>query len=155
MGNYLIPILVVLIGAFITIRYSEIKRKREKFDKEYSEFKNSFFPFINTLENIEINLNVALLSDFPIHNDAKRKFVHNLAGTRLDRFNEKWAEYEEEYYKVKDLGLFGIAAAIAPDEVALSNATPLDAQQWEFDRKKHIHKIIHELFEISKIKIWF
>lgn len=154
MENIAIPILVVLVGGFLTIRYKEVCKKREKCDKEYSDFKSTFLNFIKCLEEPEISLNTMILSEFPIHNDARRKFIHNIKGSRLNRFNKKWAEYEEEYNQVKNLGVFGIAAAIAPSHEALINATHLDAEHWELARKKKIHRIITQLLKISKRNIW-
>ena len=150
----LIVILPVLIIAYITIRYTETKKKREKYNEEYSNFRGVFLDFINALKSESVSLNYAILTEFEVHQGAKDIFIHNLKGFRLKRFNEKWAEYEREYYKIKDLGIFGVAAAIAPDAESLRKATSLDAQQWEFERKANIHRIVTEVLEISKRKIW-
>lgn len=43
----LIVILPVLIIAYITIRYTETKKKREKYNEEYSNFRGVLLDFIN------------------------------------------------------------------------------------------------------------
>lgn len=149
-----IVILPVLITAYITIRYTETKKRREKFGEEYSNFRGIFIYFINALKSESVSLNYTILTEFKAHQGAKDIFIHNLRGPRLKRFNKKWAEYEAEYYKVKDLGVFGVAAAIAPSQEALANATHLDAKKWELERKRKIHDIITELLKISKREIW-
>ena len=135
----LVPILCVLIGWLIRIRYKAINQKRAKFAKEYSDYANSFLEFIECLNCKDITLNPEILSGFPKHKRAKDGFIYNLKGKRLDRFHQKWAEYEEEYNQVNDLGIFGIATAIAPNPEALAHATSDDAANWEIDRKKRIH----------------
>jgi len=151
MENILIPLLVVLVGWLVRIRYKEICQKREEFDKEYSNFAAPLFYFINAIQDEKISLNASLLSEFNEHKFAKEIFIDSLSGGRLNSFNQKWAEYEEEYYQVKDLG---ILVAIAPSQEALGNATHLDAEKWEVERKRKIHAIITELLKISKRKIW-
>jgi len=154
MQYILIPILVVLVGCFIHIRYKEVCQKREKIDKEYSNFADPLLHFVNAIQDEEISLNASFLAEFNRHKFSKEIFINNLSGRRLNRFNQKWAEYEEEYYQVKNLGVFGVTAAIAPSQEALENATHLDAKKWELDRKRKIHGIITELLKISKRKIW-
>ena len=149
-----IPILVALVSGFIAIRYKEISQKREKFNNEYSDFTDSFLEFIECLESKTIGLNSSILSEFLQHRRAKDVFIHNLKGLRRWRFNKKWAEYEEEYNEVADRDVFTRYAAIAPNREALEKATSLDAEQWEIDRKKKIHRILNQLFKISKRNIW-
>lgn len=150
----LVPILCVLIGWLIHIRYKEVCNKRDHFRKEHSGFTNSFLEFVESLESETISLNTSILSEFQQHRRAKDAFIHNLNGLRLKRFNKQWVEYEEEYNSVADQGVFGRFAAFAPSQEALEKATHLDAQQWELERKKKIHAIITELIEMSKKKIW-
>ena len=154
-NKILIPILCVLIAWFIRIRYKEVSDKRANFVTEYSDFANCFLVFIECLNSKDIALNPEIRTGFPQHKKAKHAFIQNLRGRRLDRFNKKWVEYENEYNQVNDLGVFGIAAAIAPSSEALAQATSNDAPNWEIDRKKRIHHIITELLKISKVKIWF
>ena len=151
----LLPILCVLIGWLIHIRYKEVNQKRAKFAIEYSSFTNNFLGFIEDLENKTVSLNASILSEFPQHSRAKNAFVHNMRGFRLKRFNEKWAEYEKEYNTVNNQGIFTRFAAFAPSQEALEKATHLDAEQWEIDRKENIHHIITQLLEISERNIWF
>ena len=154
MENILIPILVVLVGWLIHIRYKEVCRKREEFDKKYSEFAAPLLNFVNAIQDERISLNLSLLAEFNDHKCAKEIFINNLSGRRLKSFNQKWVEYEEEYAQVKDLGVLGVAAAIPPSEEALAKATHLDAEKWEIERKRKIHSIVTELLKISKKKIW-
>lgn len=150
----LIPILCVLIGWLIRIRYKEVCQKREDISKEYAKFADPLLHFINAIQDKKISLNASLLSEFDSHKTAKDIFVQNLKGRRLDRFNQKWSEYEDEYNQVSNLGIFGITTAIAPSQEALAHATTGDAANWEADRKKRIHYIITELLKISKVRIW-
>ncbi|HDH88414.1 MAG TPA: hypothetical protein ENF36_10355, partial [Desulfobacteraceae bacterium] len=129
MQNILIPILVVLVGWLIHIRYKEVCQKRKNFDKEYSKFAAALFHFINAIQDEKISLNASLLEEFNEHKVAKELFTNNLSGRRLNRFNKKWTEYEKEYYQVKNLGVFGVTAAIAPSQEALAKATHLDAEK--------------------------
>ncbi len=154
MENAVITILVLLTGWFIHIRYQEVSKKRERFDTEYTAFKNEFFDFKDVLESEEISLNVYILSEYDRHKRAKDVFIHNLKGSGLKQFNLKWTEYEHKYNQIKDLGPFGIATAIAPDAYSLQNAEPGDPSKWERNRKMQINNIINELLEIAKIKIW-
>jgi len=52
MENAVISILVLLVGWFIHIRYQEVSKKRERFDTEYTAFKNEFFDFKDVLESV-------------------------------------------------------------------------------------------------------
>ena len=150
----LVPILCVLIGCLIHIRYKEVCNKRERFRKEHSGFTNSFFDFIECLKSETISLNPSILSEFPQHKRARNAFIDNLKGLRRKRFNKKWAEYEKKYNTVANQGVFGRLAAFAPSQEALEKATHLDAEQWELDRKKKIHRIITQLLKISKRNFW-
>lgn len=107
------------------------------------------------MEDNGTSLNYILLTEFKGHLAAKNIFIRNLKGKRLERFNQKWAQYEEQYQEVNGLGVFGVGAAIAPNLEALHGAGPDDPKKWEADRKQKIHSIITELLEIAKIKIWF
>lgn len=154
MDSTIIPILAILIAGFITIRYKEASKKREKLDKEYSEFSDAFLDFFKTLESSTANLNYSIVTEYPRHIEARRRFIHNLKGSRLNSFNKKWGEYTEHYNTVNNLGPLGVTISIAPSNEELQNATHLDAPRWENDRKNEIHEIISELLIISKFKIW-
>lgn len=157
MEGFAIPLLSVvsaLTVALIAIRHQETTKKRDKFAAEYLEFKEAFTELVKCLEGGS-SLNVGLLQEYPIHCDARRKFIHNLKGCRLNRFTKKWTEYEEHYKEVECRGPFGIPCAIAPSYEALhSNPSPKEVRQWEVDRKNEVHKVITELLEISNKKIW-
>jgi hypothetical protein len=154
MNSTIIPILAVFLAGLITIRYQEVSKKREKFDKEYSEFADAFLDFFKTLESSTANLNYSIITEYPIHIEARKRFIHNLKGSRLNSFNKKWGEYTEHYNTVNDLGPLGVTISIAPSNKELQNATHLDAPRWESDRKNKIHVLISDLLVISKIKIW-
>ena len=151
----LIPILCVLVGWFIHIRYKEVSRKRTKSDQEYSNFAEPLSHFITSIQDKKVHLNYALSTEFENHRLLKDIFIMNLRGHRLRRFNEKWAQYEEHYQEVAKHGAFGIGAAIAPSLEALQGATPDDPPNWEAAKKKEVHSIISELLKIAKVKIWF
>jgi len=154
-----IPILVVLVGSFITIRYKETMKKRDKFDEEYSKFSKPLLHFIEGIKDSRVDLNSSFLTEFRGQKLLKDVFIRNLKRKRLNRFNQKWAEYEAEYNQVKGNGVHLIGAAIAPSQEALENAIRSRdrnaPRKWEADRKQNIHNIISELLEIAKIKIWF
>ncbi|OGW16417.1 MAG: hypothetical protein A3G93_04330 [Nitrospinae bacterium RIFCSPLOWO2_12_FULL_45_22] len=95
----LIPILCVLIGWLIHIRYKEVCQKRENFDKEYAKFADPLLHFLNTLQDKGVSLNYSLLTEFKNHRAMKEIFAKNLSGRCLDRFNQKWAEYEKDIIK--------------------------------------------------------
>lgn len=149
-----IPIVVALISALITIHYKETRIKRQRFEKEYAAFRNIIFPVIGMLEQGS-HLNTILLSEFPVHEEAKRNFINNLRGIRRKRFKKKWDAYENKYYEIKNLGLSGAFAAIAPNTEALNSNPPHSVVQgWEDARKEQLIKIICSILEISKRNWW-
>ena len=154
MNAILVSILIALVVALIGIRYKEVSQKRTKFDAEYSKFSDPLHHFLNAIHDNAVSLNNFLLTEFNNHKSVKEFFVKNLRGRRLKRFNQKWAEYEDEYNQVKDLGVTGPVVAIAPSLEALHGAGLDDAKKWETDRKQKIHSIIAELLKIAKAKIW-
>ncbi|MRR06534.1 MAG: hypothetical protein EG828_06245 [Deltaproteobacteria bacterium] len=80
--------------------------------------------------------------------------MQHLNGRRKRDFMQKWQEYEEKYYQVKNLGVFGICAAIAPnvEELEKAKSSPYVMDQWELDRRKELHQIVHDLLQIAKKK---
>ena len=155
MEAILIPILVGLIGAIITIRYKETCRKRARFAEGYAKFAEPLVHFLNAMEDKGTSLNYILLTEFKGHLAAKNIFIRNLKGKRLKRFYQTWTQYEEQYQEVNSFGVSGVGAAIPPNLEALHRAAPDDPKKWEADRKQKIHSIITELLEMAKIKIWF
>lgn len=145
----------ILLTAFIAERFYTVHKKQDKFDQEYTKFAEPLLRFLNSVSDERTNLNNLLLTEFKDHLATKNIFIRSLKGKRLRRFNQKWTEYEEEYHGVADLGVFGIASAIAPSAEALATAGPDDPRKWERDRKTKVHSVITELLEIAKVKIWF
>ena len=80
--------------------------------------------------------------------------MQHLTGRRKRDFMQKWQEYEEKYYQVKNLGVLGMCMAIAPsvEELEKAKSSPHVMDQWELDRSKELHKIVHDLLQIAKKK---
>lgn len=155
MEKVIVSVFGVLLAAFIGERFYTVHKKRDQFDQEYTNFTEPLLHFLNVIQDKGTSLNYLLLTEFKGHLAAKSIFIRNLKGKRLERFNQKWAQYEDHYKQVSDLGVLGIGAAIAPNLAALQGAGPDDASEWETDRKNDIHAIITELLEIAKARIWF
>jgi len=151
----IIPVFVILFSAFIAERFYAVHKKREKFDQEYSKFSEPLLHFLNAIEDNGTSLNYILRTGYKSHLAAKNIFIRNLKGKRLERFNQKWAQYEEKYQEVNGLGACSVGVAIPPNLEALHRVGPDDPKKWEADRKRKIHSIITELLKIAKIKIWF
>ena len=93
--------------------------------------------------------------EFPKHDLVMRDFIRYLGNHSRRRFISEWNKYEVKYYEVKNLGVFGLVAAIAPNIEVLNNVkSPIEMERWEFDRRKELHKIITSLFNIAKNKGW-
>ncbi len=97
MNSFLVPIILTvigtLIGAFITIRYTEVSRKRDRFEGEFDEFRVVITDFTSRLRDKETSLNKIILEDFNKQDRAINKFIHNLNGKRRTRFEKEWNLY--------------------------------------------------------------
>lgn len=153
---YFIALLPVLVAAWIGIRVSDVRSKRQIAKEEYDKFKDAIWPFLHSILSGESNLNVELLEHFPSHKNAAREYAQCLKGKKKKKFIELWLTYEEEYEQIKSLGPFAAAVAVAPSEVDLnSNPGPSEMIRWERDRVNKLSKLLTELLEVAKVKIWF
>jgi hypothetical protein len=94
-------IIIGSLGIFLTALFSSIiprkHKEQERFNIAYDAFKSSFNPTIQTIEKsskVEADY-VAFPGYFADQDAAEIAFRNNLAGKRLRRFNEKWAEYKQ------------------------------------------------------------
>ncbi|MBA4313159.1 MAG: hypothetical protein C0417_11080 [Chlorobiaceae bacterium] len=152
------PVIYVSLGAILGIAglklfeflFSLYRDNRQEYRTSYAKFAESFSSFLQQLEMGPATLNLLIVEDFPKHDLARRDFERYLSRRTKGRFYRKWLEYEEKYYQVKQLGIMGMAVALAPPgfDLRTSRPTPEDMIQWEFDRKKELRGIIHELLEI-------
>lgn len=150
-----IGIILLLVGAWIPIRYNEIKIKREKFEKGYSMFKESLAHATYQTKTGDTTLNLVILGEYPEHHTAMTDFIANLKGSRRRRFKKKWNEYAEQYDKLKSIGHPAIAActAILPTEDCPTDPASLD--RYERERRAAILNIYEELVNIGKKEIWY
>jgi hypothetical protein len=154
-----IPVVAIfgyLSGKLIEIFVQRQRDDRQEFRTAYAKFTESFSFYLQQLETGETTLNVLILSEFPKHDLARRDFIRLLSKSRKKQFDLKWKQYEEKYYQIKNLGVLGMCTAIAPSEFELERAkcTPGDMEKWELDRRRELHKIIHELLKIAEKKGW-
>ena len=151
----LVGVIVALFSIIANNRLTLWRTRRDEYLKAYSIFSGFFIFIIQQLETGGTDLNPLLLSEFPKHDLAKRDFIQHLSSSRKTRFLHIWEQYEEKYTQVKELGIFGIVAAIAPNIESLNNVkSPADMDHWELDRKNELHKIIHGLLDVAQNKYW-
>jgi len=153
-----IPILSVLgylVHKYISHRLEVSRDNATAFRSAYGIFRKAFSHTIQQLETGDTTLNLLILGDFLEHDLAMKDFIHNLRGFRKTRFLEKWEEYENKYYEIKNLGVLGFTTAIAPTIEELNNYTPRDMERWEHNRSKELYKLIHDLLSISSKKCRF
>jgi hypothetical protein len=143
-------------GKLAEITIQRQRDDRQEFRTAYAKFADTFSFYLQQLENGETTLNVLIASEFPKHDLARRDFVRYLSGSRKREFTHKWMKYEEEYYQVKNLGVFGMCVAIAPNTEELNKAkcTPALMDQWELDRRKELHEITLDMLKIAERKGW-
>lgn len=151
-----VAILGYLGGKLIEIYVQRQRDDRQEFRTAYAKFAERFSFFLQQLETGETSLNVLILSEFPKHDLARRDFIRLLSESRKKQFDYKWMQYEEKYYQLKELGVFGMCTAIAPSEFELGKAkcSPVEMDKWELDRRRELHKTIHELLKIAEKKGW-
>jgi len=154
-----IPVVAIigyLGGKLIEIFVQRQRDDRQEFRTAYAKFAESFSFYLQQLETGETTLNVLIVSEFPKHDLARRDFIRLLSKSRKKQFDHKWMQYEEKYYQVKNLGVLGMCVAIAPNEFELVQAkcSPIEMEKWELDRRRELHKLIHELLKIAEKKGW-
>jgi hypothetical protein len=156
-----ISIPVVAILGYLGGKIIEISVQRQRDDRQelrtaYAKFAEIFSFYLQQLETGDTTLNVLIVSEFPKHDLARRDFIRHLNKSRKKQFDHKWQQYEEKYYQVKSLGALGMCVALAPNEFELEKAkcSPIEMENWELDRRRELHKIIHELLKIAEQKGW-
>jgi hypothetical protein len=145
----------ILIAAFIRIRHSEIKTKREKFEKEYSTFKNAFTHATYQIKTGDTTLNLVILGEYSKQETAMTNFIPNLKGSRRKRFEKKWNEYATHYYQLKSIGFDPIAACYAILPIPDSPSDPESLDRYEKERRKTILNIYKDLLNIGNKRIWY
>jgi hypothetical protein len=126
-----------LIGSWITHFFSIKRSDRERFLNSYDSFRETFSTAIRELENADkIHVEV-ILDEYPKHEAAMYVFIHNLKGVRISLFRAKWAEYREAYEHYKKYR-------------SLVNSFKTMEESEEFQYKKNILKLIHEVLELAK-----
>jgi hypothetical protein len=147
-------IIGILLTAFITIRYNEIKTKKDKFEKAYSAFKEVIDHTIYQIKSGD-TLNVVILGAYPNHETAMTNFVPKLKGFRRKRFKNKWNEYATHYDQLKSMGhpAFAACAAILPYENCPTDPASLD--RYERERRVTLLNVYKDLLEIGNKRIWY
>ncbi len=163
--NDTIKILGISIPAILIVGYLTSKlidRVLKRTDDEYQHFRvardiftGHFTGYLQSLAAEDCGLNYLILTEFLGHELAMLAFVHRLGRFRKRKFIEAWNRYAAIYHEIKNLGPFGVAAAIAPSEEALNNAQPGDARIWERQRRQHLLEIIHDMLHVAQKKGWF
>lgn len=143
-------------GKLVEAEFQRRRDDRQEFRTAYAKFAETFSFYLQQLETGETTLNILIVSEFPKHDLARRDFIRHLNKSRQREFNHKWLQYEEKYYQVKNLGVFGICAAIAPNVTELEKAkcSPEIMNKWEHDRSKELFKIVHDMLRIAEKKGW-
>lgn len=151
-----VAILGYLGGKLIEILLQRQRDDRQEFRTAYAKFAESFSFYLQQLETGETTLNVLIVSEFPKHDLIRRDFIRLLSKSRKKLFDHKWKQYEEKYYQVKSLGALGMCVALAPDhfELEKGKCSPAEMGKWELDRRRELHKIVHDLLKIAKQKGW-
>jgi hypothetical protein len=152
--NLFLGYLVGKIAEVLIVRHRD---DRQEFRLAYAKFAESFTDYLQALENTDVTLNALIIGEFQKHDLAMRNFLRFLDGSRKKKFLRKWAEYEKKYYEIKQLGPMGAAVAIAPPDVDITKVghNPQEMIRWEINRRREIHKIIHDLLHIANKKYIF
>ncbi len=158
-GNLKFPMIAILGylgGKLIGTVIQGQRDDRQEYRTAYARFAETFFPYLQQLETGETTLNILIVSEFPKHDLARRDFVRYIKGSRKRKFHHKWLEYEEKYYQVKNLGVLGMCMAIAPSTEDLQKAkfSPGIMEKWEYNRRKEIFIIVHDLLKIAEKQSW-
>jgi hypothetical protein len=151
-----VGLLGYLAGKLIETAIQRQRDDRQEFRTAYAKFAETFSFYLQQLETGETTLNILIVSEFSKHDLARRDFIRFLRGSRKHKFHHKWLEYEEKYYQVKRLGPLGMCVAIAPDTEELEKArcSPEVMEKWEFNRRKELYTIIHDLLQIAEKQSW-
>lgn len=149
-----VAIVGYLGGKLIETAIQRQRDDRQEFRTAYAKFAETFSFYLQQLETGATTLNILIVSEFSKHDLARRDFIRYLSKSRKRQFNLKWMEYEEKYYQVKNFGVLGMCIAIAPDTAELEKAkcSPEVMEKWELDRRKELHKIVHDLLQIAENK---
>ena len=153
-GKILIAPLGYIIGKVIEIIIYRFNTNWQGFRTAYSKFAEAFTSFLQQLDIGDDTLNALILIEFPKHDLARRDFIRHLKGSRKRKFNQKWLQYEEKYYQIKQFGAMGIVMSFAPNVEAMRKArsSPQDKIKWEADRRKELYNIISDLLKIAERK---
>ncbi len=157
-GIISIPAVLVigyLAGKLIESLLQRHRDNLQEFKAAYSKFARSFTEYTQQLEIGKSSLNMLILSEFRGHDLAMRDFVRYLGRFRKRKFIKTWNQYAAIYHEINNLGVYGIAAAIAPTVEALNSAQPGDARIWEMQRRKKVLAIIQKLLHIAQKQGWF
>ncbi len=151
-----IAIVGYLGGKLIETIIQRQRDDRQESRTAYAKFAETFSFYLQQLETGETTLNILIVGEFPKHDLARRDFIRHLRGSRKRKFHHKWLEYEEKYYQVKNLGVLGMCMAIAPnvEELEKAKCSPELMDKWEYDRRKELHKNVHDLLQIAEKQSW-
>lgn len=157
--NALVPTSAILRdfgNKLVGILISDYRDKRQEYRIAYAKFAETFSPYLQQLEMRDTDLNSLIMEEFQKHDLARRNFDRHLSRSRKRLFNQKWGEYAEKYYQIKDLGATAKIATIVPPDADLKAIPPsfeaiIQAQtKWDDDRRKEICRIIHDLLHICE-----
>lgn len=142
---YILEMLVVIGGAFIggwvTYKWWETKRYRSAADK----FKEILVSDLPNFESAETNLSAIVLSQYPKHNEAFRKFLIYVPRNKISSFRAQWKVYEEIYTPFSSIGeTCGDMAELPKQDIEL-NLEIVDSISLE--RKQQIAKLMKEFIE--------
>ncbi len=154
------PVIYVSLGAILgavllklfQLLIDQYRSRSQEYRTAYAKFAETFTPYLQDLEMGESTLNVLIVGEFPKHDLARRDFIRHLGRRSKRKFDYKWLEYEQKYYEVKQLGVIGMAVALAPPGYDLVKNRPMpdDMIKWELNRRQALHNIITELLHITK-----
>lgn len=139
--EYFLEILVAIIVGWVGYKWWKQKQYRSEADK----FKELLVSDLPNFETTETTLSALVLSHYPEHNEAFKKFLIYVPKIKKNSLIRQWQKYEEIHAFFKSAGVFGIVAAELPHPDFEPNTENLDAVSRK--RKQQIANIMRDFIE--------
>ncbi|MCW8935927.1 MAG: hypothetical protein OQK98_14480 [Gammaproteobacteria bacterium] len=139
--EHILKIIVAIIVGWVGYKWWQHKRYRREADK----FKELLVADLPNYESPVTTLGAVVLSHFPQHNEAFKKFLIYVPKKKQQRLIQQWGKYNEIHALFNSAGVFGAVMAELPDPDFEPSQENVEAVSRK--RKKQISKILGELIE--------
>ena len=144
-------ILAVLLSVFLAHKLTKSREEQRQYTEAVTLFKESFVPFLKSLEDIDTSPAQVITENFPHQDELARKLLIKIPRkTKID-FEAKWALYHNLYKEKLHLGMAALIATEV-DDLQLASSSNSNAAEYIYSQTKarleHTHKLVSEALNV-------